>query len=216
MKRYKLLKSDTISVNGITLYRIKALKDFGNVKKGDLGGYIESKINLSQEGKRVSDNARVFDEARVFGNAWVYGNARVSGNAWVYGNARVYGEARVSGNARVYGNAWVYGNAQVSDNAWVYGNAEVFENAEVFGKARVFGEAEVTTECLNIYNYELFRYNITFTDYHISIGCIQMLASEWLEVGIEDAGKMGLNREYYLGLQTLVPLIKYYYLKPLN
>ena len=175
MKRYKLLKSDTISVNGITLYRIKALKDFGNVKKGDLGGYIESKINLSQEGNcwvydnaRVSDNARVFDEARVFGNAWVYGNARVFGNAWVYGNARV------------------------------------------------FGEAEVTTECLNIYNYELFRYNITFTDYHISIGCIQMLASEWLEVGIEDAGKMGLNREYYLGLQTLVPLIKYYYLKPLN
>ena len=32
------------------LFRIKALKDFGNVKKGDLGGFIEKTDNLSQEG----------------------------------------------------------------------------------------------------------------------------------------------------------------------
>jgi len=36
MKKYELTKESKI-VNGITLFRIKALRDFGNVKKGDLG-----------------------------------------------------------------------------------------------------------------------------------------------------------------------------------
>ena len=85
------LTDETIDVSGTTLHRIKALKDFGNVKKGELGGYVkkgglggyvESEYNLSQ-----------------IGNCWVYGNAWVCGNAWVYGNAEVCGNARVYGNA---------------------------------------------------------------------------------------------------------------------
>jgi len=43
------------------LWRIKALRDFGNVAKGDIGGWIEGEKNLSHEG-----------------DAWVYGNAGVS------------------------------------------------------------------------------------------------------------------------------------------
>lgn len=82
------LTDETIDVSGTTLHRIKALKDFGNVKKGELGGYVESEYNLSQ-----------------IGNCWVYGNARVCGNAEVCGNAWVYGNAELCGNARVYGNA---------------------------------------------------------------------------------------------------------------
>ena len=54
------------------LYCIKALRDFGNVAKGDIGGWIEGEKNLSHEG-----------------DAWVYGNAGVSGYARVYGNAGV-------------------------------------------------------------------------------------------------------------------------------
>ena len=46
-KKYKLTE-ETINVYGITLYRIEALKDFGNVKKGDKGGFIEKEDNLSQ------------------------------------------------------------------------------------------------------------------------------------------------------------------------
>lgn len=82
--KYKLTK-ETREVCGIKLYRIEALKDFGNVSKGDKGGWIEREDNLSQE-----------DNAWVSGNAWVYGNARVSGNAWVSGNAQVSGDAWVS------------------------------------------------------------------------------------------------------------------------
>jgi hypothetical protein len=91
MKKYKLLKSDKITVGDRTLYRVKRISD------GLLGGYIESESNLSQEG-----------------DCFVYGNARVYGNAWVYGNARVYGNVLVYDNARVYGNAWVYDNTELS------------------------------------------------------------------------------------------------------
>ena len=73
------LTSESISWLGRTLFRIKAECDFGSVKKGDNGGFVEKEDNLSQDG-----------------NAWVYGNARVSGDALVSGNAWVYGDASVS------------------------------------------------------------------------------------------------------------------------
>ena len=106
MKKYELT-DETIEVYGTALHRIKALKDFGNVKKGELGGYVESERNLSQEG-----------------NCWVCGNAKVCGDAEVCGNAWVFGNAEVYGNAKVYGNAWVYGNAEVCGNAKVCGDAD--------------------------------------------------------------------------------------------
>ena len=101
--KYKLTK-ETKEVYGLKLFRIEALKDFGDVEKGEKGGWIEKEENLSQEN-----------------NAWIYGNARVYGNAEIYGNASVYGDARVYGNASVYGNAEIYGNASVYGDAWIYG-----------------------------------------------------------------------------------------------
>jgi hypothetical protein len=89
--KYKLTKN-TKKYFGRTLYQIEATKDFGNVEKGDLGGYIEKEDNLSQEG-----NCWVYGNARVSGNAEVSGNARVSGNAWVSGNARVYKQKLIGG-----------------------------------------------------------------------------------------------------------------------
>ena len=84
MKKYELTK-ETVTVSCKTLHRIRAVRDFGSVKAGDLGGYIEKEENLSH-----------------YGTAWVCGEASVSGDAEVSGNARVYGEARVCGEARVY------------------------------------------------------------------------------------------------------------------
>ena len=75
MKKFELT-SETIINNGKTLYRIKALIDFSNIKAGELGGFVEKESNLNHKGN-----------AWVYGNACVSGNARVSDNAWVYGNA---------------------------------------------------------------------------------------------------------------------------------
>jgi len=118
MKKFELTAEFVTNVFGKKLFRIKALITFSNVKKGELGGFIEKEDNLSHSG-----------------DAWVYGNARVYGNACVYDNARVYGNARVSGDARVYDNAWVYGNARVSGDACVSGDARVSGDAWVYGNA---------------------------------------------------------------------------------
>ena len=113
MRKYKLT-SETISVvcndAEITLHRIQALRDFGYIKAGDLGGFIEKESNLSQDG-----------------NCWVYNTAKVYGDAKIFGNALVYD------NAEVFGNAWVYGEAEVFGNAWVYGSAVVYRMDKVCG-----------------------------------------------------------------------------------
>ena len=55
---------------GRTLHQIRAKISFGNIAKGDIGGWIESEKNLSQGGDAwVSGNARVFGDARLSGNA---------------------------------------------------------------------------------------------------------------------------------------------------
>lgn len=106
MKKFELTAEFVTNVFGKKLFRIKALVAFGNVEKGELGGFIEKEDNLSHDGDAwVYGNAQVFGDAQVYGNAQVSGNARVSGDAWVSGDARVSGNAWVSGNARVYGNA---------------------------------------------------------------------------------------------------------------
>ena len=89
MKKYELT-TDTKVIFGKKYFRIRALVDFDNVSKGDLGGYIESESNLSND--------------TGYGNAWVGGEAYVGGDAWVGGDARVVGEARVDGEAYVDSN----------------------------------------------------------------------------------------------------------------
>lgn len=109
MERKYELTNETREFHGRVLHRIRALKDFGSVRAGDLGGWVEKEDNLSQ-----------------FGACWVYGNAVVDENARVRENARVYGSAEVTRNARVRENALVSGNARVTGNALVFGNARVY------------------------------------------------------------------------------------------
>lgn len=113
MKKYELT-SETLQYVGHTLHRIKAVKDFGSVKAGEYGGWIENEKNLSQDD-----------------NAWIYGEAMVFGNAKVCDYAEVHSKAKVFGNANVFGNAKVYDKAIVYDNAIVYGNASIRGDAKV-------------------------------------------------------------------------------------
>ena len=82
-RKYKLT-GETLKTSFVTLHRIQALRDFGVIKSGDLGGFVQSERNLSHSG-----TAWVSDYALVFGGARVSDKALVSGKAWVCGNARV-------------------------------------------------------------------------------------------------------------------------------
>ena len=157
---------ETINVGSHVLHRIRALRDIPKhgVKKGDLGGFVESYDNLS-------DDAWVFDDAKVYGSAKVFENARVCGDAEVLGNAEVYEDAFVAGYASVFGHAQVFNDAQVIGNAQVYGDAlvagdavlrgaaEVYENAKVFGSALVVGDAYISgdAEVKSLEDYAVFK-----------------------------------------------------------
>ena len=209
-KKYKLT-DETINLNGATLYRIEALKDFGEIKKGDKGGFIDSENNLAHEGNAwVSDNARVYGDACVFDNAQVYGNAFVSGYAQVYGNAFVYGNAWASDNARLCGYAWVsdnarvYGDANVCDDSSVFGNALVYDNARVYGDALVRGYACVCgdAEISNKSDYIVFQnwwssgryFTWTRSNNMWSVGCFYGTGEELIKKAYKDSELSG--REY--------------------
>lgn len=209
-KKYKLT-DETINLNGVTLYRIEALKYFGEIKKGDKGGFIESENNLVHEGDAwVSDNAHVYGDACVFNNAHVYGNAFVSGYAKVYGDAFVYGNAwlydntRVCGYARVADNARVYGDANVCDDSSVFGSACVYDNAHVYGDALVRGYACVCgdAEISNKSDYIVFQnwwssgryFTWTRSNNMWSVGCFYGTGEELIKKAYKDSELSG--REY--------------------
>ena len=111
-KKYKLT-DEYITIYYRKLYRIEALKDFSDVKKGDMGGFIGNEDNLLQEG-----------------DCWVYGNARVTGNAKVCANAKVMDYARVMDNAEVYNSAVVYDSAIVNGKAEIGGYAKIANDSD--------------------------------------------------------------------------------------
>ena len=122
------LTNETKNFYGITLHRIRALRDIpsAGVKSGDLGGWIEKEHNFSQ-----------------YGNAWVYGNAQVYGNAEVYGDAEVCGDA----DYMVIKNTWSSGRWFTytrSNQKWAVGcfygtGEELIKNA--------YADSEVSGKC---------------------------------------------------------------------
>ena len=158
-KKYELTNESMGLINGVTVYRIRALRDFGNVERGELGGFVQSEDNLSHEGDAwVYDNARVFDKARVIENARVEGDATVFGEAIIGRSATVGGSANVYNKAIVCDHAWVTDCANVSGRAIIKDEAVVLDRASVEGKAligrcsrvggdiTVSGEAEILTK----------------------------------------------------------------------
>lgn len=182
MKKYRIRK-DLPHQHNPNLYRIEALKNFCDVRVGDLGGYVESERNLNHWGSawiynnaQVSTNAKVFESARIYDNAKVYGNARICGGAEIFGRAEVYGDAYVYNVARIHGNAWIYSNAEIYGNAIVYGYSKIYGNAKIHNNAVVYGNVKLKdyVEIRNskdVINITGFSFNITVTHSLIFIGC---------------------------------------------
>ena len=187
MKEKKYIITDEKHPIYHSAHRIKAVRDFGIIEEGELGGYIQDEKNLSHSNLAwVGDNAVILDNASVFGNAYVSGKSVISHNAKVYGDANVggnssmYGVSKVSGNstvtnsrmegvAEVYGDATVH-NCELKDSSRVYDdaivrNATVCMNAEIFGDAKVEGRSNWSSVvvCDNAKIYDHARVNGNYT-----------------------------------------------------
>jgi NDP-sugar pyrophosphorylase family protein len=130
MEKKYVLTDETRIVEGRTLYRIKAVRDFGNVKAGQLGGWVEDEWNLSHLGNCwIADDACVYDKANISDAAQVRGKTVVAGNAKVGGAVSITSNTRVFGNARVFGEVCLTGNVQVSGDAHIAGKTYICGNA---------------------------------------------------------------------------------------
>lgn len=162
-KKYGFSTTDRICYKGHNLRRIVALTDFADVKKGDVGGYVESEANLTQDGESwIYDDAIVMDDAVVDQDAQVRGKAVVDKKAKISGHAVVKDSGHVTDEAIVEQNAQVSGNAMIGKCAMIHGHAIVKDFACVTGKisirdhAIVEKYAKVCTNCnwrTNIYDY---------------------------------------------------------------
>lgn len=185
------------------VYRIKALRDFGDVKAGDLGGFVEEESNLSHDGtcwiydnaivcrgSKVSDEAEVRDSAVVSTKSYVWESSRIYENAQVY-NSRVrggviYGEAYVK-------NADVLWLGEVKDTAYVTGGvirdgAVVADNAHVSGNSYIDGYDTTVGRNASIADGNVYSTN----DYHV-FGGYNGIFVTWLR---DDNGVVIFHRKY--------------------
>lgn len=146
-RKYELLPSGTFG-NNVNLYRIRAIRDFSDVKAGDLGGYVKSENNLSHEGNCwiynsaiVKNGARVINDAKISNYAIVSNGSVVRDNAQVSGSAKIYFSSEICGMAHVYDNARVV-TSFIMGESQIYGNSEI-NRSDVLYNACICGNAKL-------------------------------------------------------------------------
>ncbi|QLB42458.1 MULTISPECIES: hypothetical protein [Mannheimia] len=159
MKKYCLTES-TEEVDGKTVYQIQALIDIPSIdiKKGDLGGYVEGEHNLSHEGDAwIYDTALVMDNAKVYGSAQVR-YSKLTDNAEIFDNVRIVYESETESELE-YTQVWV------GEDAKIYGDVMLRNNRRlhILGNTKVYGR---TIFCNNIEinisrNVEIFDVNFS-------------------------------------------------------
>lgn len=146
-KKYEFTgETRTVEINEITyvVKRIKALEPLdppgmdGDVSVGDLGGWIESEDNLSEDGMCWVD-----EEAVVVGKAIVKDNAYVCGHSTVKGEAIICDNSAVDDDSIIAGNSVISGNSLIHENAQILGNVVIKDNVEVKGWSIVYCESSI-------------------------------------------------------------------------
>lgn len=133
IQKYELDESpeSSITINEKILHRIKALIDFEDVEKGDLGGYVESTKNLSQDGF-----CWIYGDAKVYESAYVGDRAAVCDNADIHGGSKILHNALVENNARISGSSKILHDAIIQDNA-IIENSIICDNVQIIGYAQI-------------------------------------------------------------------------------
>lgn len=144
-KKYEILYDQFIEIEGdIRVYPVRALKDFLDVKKGDLGGYIENESNLSHNGNCwVRHQAIVYNKSYVFGDAQVCGRSRIFDHAQISGKAIIMGDSCVYGYTRISGEAEISGSCNINKNPHISLDAVIKDDTDYI-VMHGFGERQIT------------------------------------------------------------------------
>ena len=193
MNKYKLT-NEFIEFKGEKLFRIIALRNFSNVKTGELGGFIKDESNLNQK-----DYSWVHDNSIVCGNSIVCEDSIVE-NSTVENskienstieNSKI--ENSIVDNSKIE-NSTVY-KYSVVEKSTVRGNSTV-ENSTVRGNSLIVDiqidkNPEIKTfGCLGSRNLTL---TIIKDMNYVATGCFHGTKEEFLKKVEETYGRMNLE-----------------------
>lgn len=199
LKKYEIVKDNFKEIYGIKVYRIRALKDIENrhqnIKAGDLGGYVQSERNLSQNNNCwIFDDAIVFDNANVIQNANICDHAQISDNAIIMGYATIMGHSKICDHAKIGGRALIAERAEIDENAQVWDSVCVGDHAHIFGNAVLERSVIVTGDAGICGNAELLDSNdfVTLTGFGLTHNTITFFRGKE-EICVNFCGYHGIS-----------------------
>lgn len=145
-KKYRLT-NNTIEYNRQTLYQIEALKDFRDVKNGDLGGYIADESCLSHD-----DICWVFNDSKVTQGSVITGEAEVHNS--IINHSRLCDNVIVKDS--IIENSVLCENVFISDKSVIVlselsGTLYISEESTIkFSKLR--GRSQILHSVVNMHN----------------------------------------------------------------
>ncbi|WP_314020833.1 hypothetical protein [Mogibacterium diversum] len=116
------LTADTIDYEGETLYRIRALEDFADVRKGDLGGYVASANNIPNVAPHT---------------AWVYDDSILAGTSMIIGSGKVMESSILKGDASITEGAIVTHHSVIKDKSVIIGSVYIHNKSVIRDAARI-------------------------------------------------------------------------------
>ena len=146
-----------------TLYRIRALRDFSDVKKGDLGGWVSSEDNLSQEGDCwIYNEAKCMDSAKIYDNSTMYDYSEMYDYSIMRGDSEMHNYTEMHDYSKMYSYSKMYDNAEMHDNSKMYGNSTMYGNSMMCGNSRMFDYSEMFDDSAMYGNSTMNGYSIMF------------------------------------------------------
>lgn len=135
--KYEILSSSehVMFVNGKIMQRIRALRDIPrhNVLAGDLGGWVQNTVNLSQTGDCwIKDGAMARD------------GSQVCDNALLCEYAVIRNMARLRKNCHVGGYSVVHASATITDSSFILGLSKIGGSITIAGNSRITGSSVVS------------------------------------------------------------------------
>ena len=131
-KKYRLIQRPQEPLQRIVAERTGPWGEAGTV-----GGYVETAVNLDQEGDCwIYDDAAALSMSRVKDAAELRGNAETDGKALVWGGSSIRDECKVTGLAQVGPNCtlkeavFVEGTANVSGFVYLVGSYVITEDID--------------------------------------------------------------------------------------
>lgn len=142
-KKYTLVPD--IDINATGLYRIKALRDFNNVKTGDLGGFVDNETNLSHEGNCWIYDDAIVRKSTILNNAIIRGKAIVE-NSYISDNVIIVDNPHIT-DSEIRGNAFIRDKVVIikciiNNKANISGRV-CLENSNVYDNCRIAGISSI-------------------------------------------------------------------------